>query len=132
MRFLGNAWRHLWAAPNTLLGIVFSTLAIGGRIRLVDGALEAHGPALKWCLRHLAPLRNGVAAITFGHVVLGCDAESLEWTREHERVHVRQYERWGPLFLPAYLLASASALLRGRHAYLDNRFEREARERGGS
>jgi len=67
-----------------------------------------------------------IAAITLGHVVLGCDEATLTRTRRHERVHVRQYERWGPLFIPAYLLASAWLGLRGFNAYLDNPFEVEA------
>jgi hypothetical protein len=46
--------------------------------------------------------------------------------RAHEQVHVRQYERWGPLFVPAYLLSSLVELLRGRRPYRDNWFEREA------
>ena len=41
-------------------------------------------------------------------------------------VHVRQCERWGPLFLPAYGVASLVAWARGKRPYLDNRFEREA------
>jgi hypothetical protein len=61
-------------------------------------------------------------------VVIGRDARALELTRAHERVHVRQYELWGPLFLPAYFAAGAYALVRGRDPYFDNRFEREARE----
>ena len=39
---------------------------------------------------------------------------------------MRQYERWGPFFIPAYLLSSLVQLLRRRDPYLDNRFEREA------
>jgi hypothetical protein len=78
-------------------------------------------------LTHLTVVRGGVAAITFGHVVLGCDGGALEWTRTHERVHVGQYERWGPFFVPAYLAASLWACFRGRHFYLDNVFERQAR-----
>ena len=39
---------------------------------------------------------------------------------------MRQYERWGALFGPAYLLSSLVQLVRGRRPYLDNRFEREA------
>ena len=50
----------------------------------------------------------------------------LDRTRAHELVHVRQYERWGPLFVPAYLLSSAYFLIRGCDPYLDNPFEREA------
>jgi hypothetical protein len=41
-------------------------------------------------------------------------------------VHVRQYERWGPAFLPAYLLSSLLQLLRGRNPYRENHFERQA------
>jgi hypothetical protein len=50
----------------------------------------------------------------------------LDETRAHERVHVAQCERWGPLFVPAYLAAGAWAWARGRHPYFDNPFEREA------
>lgn len=120
--------RYVWAAPATLIGLVLALLALGrGRVAIVDAVVEAHGPLLRWALTHLTPLCGGIAAITFGHVVLARDAESLEWTRSHERVHVRQYERWGVLFLPAYVAASAWALMRGGHVYFDNWFEREAR-----
>jgi hypothetical protein len=64
--------------------------------------------------------------MTLGHTILGRDRESLEVSREHEHVHVRQYERWGPLFIPAYLGSSAWMWLRGRDAYRDNPFEVEA------
>jgi hypothetical protein len=78
-------------------------------------------------LSHLTVVRGGVAAITFGHVVLGRDGDALEWSRAHERVHVTQYERWGPFFLPAYAAASLWALARGGDFYRDNCFERAAR-----
>ena len=65
--------------------------------------------------------------MTLGHVVIGRNACVLELTRAHERVHVRQYECWGPFFLPAYFLASVYAVARHRHPYFDNRFELEAR-----
>jgi hypothetical protein len=60
-------------------------------------------------------------------VILGVDRATLAAVRAHEQVHVRQYERWGVLFVPAYLASSAVQLLRGGRPYLDNRFEREAR-----
>lgn len=120
------AIRVLWALPATLVGLPLAALALaGGRIRVVDGAIEAHGPGLRWILSTCLPVR-GVAAMTLGHIVIGCDARALEFSRAHERVHVRQYERWGPLFLPAYLAASAYAAFRGGHFYRDNCFEREA------
>lgn len=65
-------------------------------------------------------------AITFGHVVL-CVDRIDDATFEHELVHVRQYEMWGPLFVPIYLVASVVARVRGGNGYRDNRFEIAAR-----
>ena len=126
-RATGGLTRYLWASPNTLLGAGLATLAVaGGGFRIVAGVLEAHGPLLRWVLRRFVPLKGGVVAMTLGHVVVGCDARALDETRDHERAHVAQCERWGPWFLPAYLLSSLWALARGGDPYLDNAFEREA------
>ena len=117
--------RYLWAGPTTLLGLVLAfALLRRGHATLIDGVIEAHSPGLRRALTHLIPLAGGADAITLGHVVIGRSAQALEATRAHERVHVRQYELWGPLFVPAYLLAGLYALARGRHPYFDNRFER--------
>ena len=119
---------YLWAAPASALGLLFALLALrGGWIAIRDGVLEVHGPLVQWALTHLTLVRGGVAAITFGHVVLGRDGDALECSRTHERVHVAQYERWGLFFPPAYVAASLWAWFRGRDFYLDNCFEREAR-----
>jgi hypothetical protein len=69
--------------------------------------------------------------MTLGHVVLGCDRDALQWSRRHERVHVRQAEKWGPLFFPAYGIGSLIALIRGKRAYRDNPFEKEAYDIAG-
>ncbi len=116
--------------PNTLVGLLFLPTALqrGSAVQVVDGVLEIHGPMLATMLRHL-PIRGGAAAITFGHVVLGRNQRALDLTRTHERIHVRQCERWGPAFIPAYLLAGAWAGLCGRGAYCGNWFEREAYRR---
>jgi hypothetical protein len=125
---MGSVLAYAWAAPATVLGLLLALLALrGGRVAIRDGVLEAHGPLVRWALTHLTIVRGGVAAITFGHVVLGRDSDALEWSRTHERVHVAQYERWGPFFLPAYVAASLWAFLRGGDFYLDNVFERAAR-----
>ena len=120
--------RYLWAAPTTVIGLMFVPLALlsGGRAQVVDGVLEIYGGLCRFFLRRCTLLRGGASALTLGHVVLGRDRTCLEVTRAHERVHVRQAERWGPLFLPAYAIAALVALLRGGSAYRDNRFEREA------
>lgn len=119
---------YLWAFPVSLLGLVFTGAALltGARARGVNGVLEVHGGGAAFFLRRLVPLRGGAAAMTLGHVVLGRDEGCLERTRPHERAHVRQCERWGMFFIPAYAAASLVAALRGRHYYRDNAFERDA------
>ncbi len=116
----------VWVSPGTLLGLLAGMLglATGGRARRVGPILEFHGGAVTWMLKHCFLV--SAAAMTLGHVVLGQTADDLDACREHELVHVRQYERWGPLFIPAYLAASLWLWLRGRNPYLDNPFEREA------
>lgn len=122
--------RYIWALPASLIGIalVLLVLVSGGRAMVHKGVWEASGG---WFGRRLArgiPFSGPVAAITFGHVVLGdCDL-SLCTTRAHEREHVRQYERWGLLFFPAYLLAGLWAWMKGGHPYRDNVFEVAARK----
>lgn len=110
--------RYLWAAPWSLVGLLLSLLF--RRRSVVRGVVLAEGAA--W------PRRLGwrYRAITFGHVVLAVD-ELDRATIEHELVHVRQYERWGPFFVPLYLLESARARARGGHPYRDNTFEVAAR-----
>lgn len=122
--------RYLWASPNTVLGLVLVALGLvsGGRVRCVGGVIEIDGGAVAWLLRHAVPLGGGARALTLGHVVLGRDPGALDATRAHERIHVRQYERWGPLFLPAYGCWSLAIYVRGGDPYRDNPFEREAFE----
>ncbi|MDQ3331456.1 MAG: hypothetical protein M3552_12510 [Planctomycetota bacterium] len=123
--------KYLWAFfPGTLIGLVCVPLALlgGGKVQVVRGCIEVHGGPVKRLLhRGVRPLGfRGAAAMTLGHVILGVDERCLFRSRDHEHVHVRQYERWGPFFLPAYFAASAIAWCRGQHPYLDNHFEREA------
>ena len=119
---------YLWASPNTLLGILVAGPGwiAGGKARLVSGILEVHGPLPRFLLEWFVPLANGASAITLGHVVIGKSAAALEDCRAHEQVHVRQYERWGPFFIPAYFLASLEAWMRHGDPYRDNRFEKQA------
>lgn len=124
---------YAWSFPNSTIGalLVAVGLSTGGRARVVGGVVEAHGGAVSFFLRRLVPIRGGASAMTLGHVVLGRDAAGLDRTRAHEREHVRQFEVWGPLFVPVYFLASIVALLRGRHYYRDNVFEIAARAGDG-
>jgi hypothetical protein len=113
-----RALRVAWAAPWSLLGLLLAPFFRTRRV--VTGALLCEGAS--W------PRRLGwrYRAITFGHVIL-CVDRADEALLAHELVHVRQYERWGPLFIPAYLVASMWTRARGRRAYADNPFELAAR-----
>jgi len=124
---------YLWALPTTCVGLIFAPLALltGGGVQVVAGVLEVYGGATEFFLRRCTLMKRGAAAMTLGHVVLGRDRFLLDATRAHERVHVRQAEHWGPLFIPAYLLASLFQYLRGRRPYEDNPFEREAYSQAG-
>ena len=119
----------LWALPVTVLGMVVVLMArcSGGEVRRVEGVLEASGGWPAWVLQRGFPFSGPVAAITLGHVVVGLSLEALDATRIHERVHVRQFERWGVLLLVLYPLAGLHAWLRGGCPYRDNVFEQEAR-----
>lgn len=125
-----SSWCYLWASPNSLVGAVIAAcmILLGAQARRVDGVLEVGGGlAGTW----LGPARIALPwrAITLGHVILGIDAAALEASRAHEHVHVRQYEQWGPLFLPAYAASSLWQLACGRRCYRDNWFERQAYDR---
>ncbi len=118
--------KYLWALPNTLLGMVFVPLALvsGGKVHAIQGALEIHGGMAALFLTLCR-----ASGMTIGHVILGKNARILDDVRLHEHVHIRQYERWGILFLPAYFLSSIFVWLRGKHPYYDNPFEKEAFEK---
>lgn len=123
-------WRVLaiaWASPYTLLGLSIGLLGMcrGGRVQRRCGVIEFHSGGVQWFVRHL-PLGESTMAVTLGHTVLAQSAAALDISREHELVHVRQFERWGPFMGPAYLGCSLVLWLRGGRPYLDNPFEREA------
>jgi hypothetical protein len=124
---LGRFLRYLWAAPYTVLGLLLGALALlfGAKWRRHHGVIEVFGGRIGGTLAQLPPA-FGFSAMTLGHVILAVDRSALNQLRFHEHVHVRQYERWGPLFLPAYVLSSLIQLLRGRNPYRENHFERQA------
>lgn len=122
-----RALGYLWAAPCSLAGLLAGAVLLlaGGRAQRVEGVLEIAARAAP------GPTRLRFHAITLGHVILGTDPVTLARLRAHEQVHVRQYERWGPLFFLAYPAASAWLWLRGGRPWRDNPFERQARRDAG-
>jgi hypothetical protein len=119
---------YVWTSPTTMVGLAAGAVALGtgGKARLRRGVIEFHGGFIAWAFRQIGRVAVHPGAMTLGHVILGDNPKFLDVVRDHEQVHVRQAERWGPFFLPAYLAASAYAALRGGDAYRHNWFEREA------
>lgn len=111
----GRLAGYVWAAPLTAAGLLLGALS-GSRPQVRDGVLlftEARGLGgrmLRW---------RGFGAATLGHAVITARAPTERLLR-HELVHVRQAERWGPLFVPLYV----AGLL--RYGYRRNPFERAA------
>jgi hypothetical protein len=128
--FLARAALLLWAAPLTLFGLALAlpVRLRRGRWRVLrghTGAVLVQGPLADWTLRrHPAGAMN---AIALGHVVIATQDGLSPRLLAHELEHVRQAERWGPLFPLLYLASSAWQLLRGRDAYWHNHFEVAAR-----
>ena len=122
-----RAWRAL---PGDLLGrVVMRGCGIGAPTReVVAGDVTAvlvEDPRVgRWFRAHLIP----VQAQTLGHFVLARDAVA-EDVLAHECEHIRQWSRFGPLYLPLYFGAAALAWVKGRRPYWDNAFEAAARGR---
>ncbi len=121
---LRAAWRVL---PGDLIGRAVLRLAHVSVTRrvTVDGVGRvdlAEDPRLG---RWLDAVPRTPTAMTFGRVVLarGSLSDALV---AHEAEHVRQWTALGPLYLPAYLVASAEAVLRRGDSYRANRFETAA------
>lgn len=123
---INRVLRYIWVAPNSLLGLSVGAIGLvsGGTCEVHRACLEFSGGFVTWFLSRLGG--GGVLAMTLGHVIIGQNKHGLCVARDHEQVHVRQYERWGPLFIPAYLGWSLVLWVRGKDAYRDNPFEVEA------
>jgi len=119
--------RYVWVSPYSLVGLLISlpALLLGATARVNDGTLEVAGGRFGlWLARFPRVLRFN--AITIGHVILSQNHALLASVNAHERVHVRQYERWGILFVPLYCCASLVQLVLGHSPHYANCFEREA------
>jgi hypothetical protein len=97
----------------------------GGQIERRNGVVLVTGGQVPFLLRGFRNLSGG-AAMTLGHVIFARDQQCLNKSLNHELVHVRQFERWGPFCLPASWAIALWLRLRGFDPYLDHPFEREA------
>lgn len=117
----------LWPFPWTLLGLAIGLLGCigGGKVAWYKGTIVCWGHWLSRLLQNV-PISGGAAALTLGHTILARSEADMRKIHDHELVHVRQYQRWGVLFVPAYFAASAWLWYLGRDFYRDNPFEKEA------
>ena len=91
----------MWTLPNTVIGMLLGLLTFQVP-RTAPGALVfdrrprgvSAPPLSRIVFRRFT-------AITFGHVILGRAPVDPALLR-HELAHVRQYDRWGPLYMPVY------------------------------
>lgn len=125
MRYVLRTIQYLWAFPWTLVGLVIGLTGVitGGKVQRRGLVLEFHGGAVRWMLQSFP---NHVVAMTIGFTVMGLTDAALDVSRDHEMIHVAQYGRWGPFFIPAYAIGSLFVRLKGGDAYRDNPFEVEA------
>jgi hypothetical protein len=119
----------LWASPYTLLGLLVGLVGLltGGHGGIRGRVIEFYGGGVQWLLQQFF-FGEGAMALTLGHTVLGQTEAALDISRDHELVHVGQFERWGPFMGPAYLGCSLILWLMRRRPYRDNPFERQAFE----
>ncbi len=115
---IAEAWR--W--PNDALGRLAGGIVSGARRRTVDGAEIHEDPAYDRLFR-LVPRHP--RAMTFGSTVIAREPLDVAAVT-HECTHVSQYRRYGPLYLPLYLLGAAWGVARHRDMYLGNPFEAQA------
>ncbi|HEY2803119.1 MAG TPA: hypothetical protein VGJ67_04290 [Actinomycetota bacterium] len=89
----------VWTLPNTLLGLAAGALTFR-RPRVVEGALVFDsGP----CGLTAVMRAFDRAAMTLGYVIVSSEPVEGRLLR-HEQHHIEQYRRWGPFFIPVYLL----------------------------
>jgi hypothetical protein len=122
----------LWASPWSLWGLAIGIggLLTGGSVQRRGRLLEFWGGFLPFFLKYF-PFVAGSPVATFGHVVLGRCPRHLAACRPHQLIHVKQYECWGPLFVPTYIACWAVLWCLGKRPYYDNPFEREAFDKTG-
>ncbi|MGZ5291104.1 MAG: hypothetical protein ACXWDS_03945 [Actinomycetota bacterium] len=110
----------VWTLPNTLLGLVLGAMTFQVP-RLHAGAIVFdRGP------RGVTAVLRAMhrSAMTVGFVILS-SVPVRGRLQAHEWHHVRQYMRWGPLFIPVYLAIGV------RTGYRRHPWERAARVAAG-
>lgn len=118
---------YAWAFPVTLAGLLLCWVSEADLQVLTKDwvfMFVSRGSITRWWFN------KGFTAFTWGAVICLDHDSKLVDTRllKHELRHFQQCRWLGPFAPIAYGLASLVAVLRGRNAYRDNWFERDARD----
>jgi len=109
-----------WTVPNTILGLLLGALTF--QLPRLHGGAIVFDRVPRGLTRALLLLDR--AAMTIGFVIVsGVPVEGH--LLAHERMHIRQYMAWGPLFIPIYLLLAVP------FGYRRHPMERAARRAAG-
>jgi hypothetical protein len=111
----------VWALPTTIVGLVLGLLTFQVP-RIHGGALVFDRRGARGLAAMLAASHRTAMAVGFV-IVSSVPVEGR--LLAHEREHVRQAMRWGPFFIPAYLLLAVP------YGYRRHPMERRARLAAG-
>ncbi|HJS27429.1 MAG TPA: hypothetical protein VJ913_09930 [Actinomycetota bacterium] len=110
----------VWTVPNTVLGLVLGAFTF--QLPRAHGGAFVFDRSPRGLTRLLRAM--GRTAMTVGFVIVA--AVPVEGTLlAHERYHIHQYARWGPFFIPVYLVLAVP------YGYRRHPMERAARRAAG-
>ena len=92
----------LWTLPNTAIGVVLGVFTF--QVPRGAGGVLIFDRSQRGITRLMPRFNRG--AMTVGHVILSSQPV-VGTLLAHEMHHVRQYDRLGPFFIPAYFLLAA-------------------------
>lgn len=110
----------IWTLPNTLLGLALGALTF--QVPRIHGGAIVFDRGPRGVTALLRAMHR--SAMTVGFVILS-SVPVQGRLQAHEGHHIRQYMRWGPLFIPAYLAIGV------RTGYRRHPWERAARIAAG-
>ncbi len=116
----GELLGFFWTLPNTIFGLLLGACTF--QLPRSHGGAIVFDREPRGLTRVLRAMHR--TAMTVGFVIVASvpvEGRLLE----HERHHVRQYTRWGPLFIPVYLLLAIG------FGYRRHPMERSARRAAG-
>ena len=128
----------LWVLPVSILGWIF--MGVMYVLRQVESVNVYPDLSFVWDLDNKGFFYGRISGkwfgFTLGNNIILIDVNDSDRNTRcylHERQHIMQQYAWGIFFFPAYVIESLRLYFfrPEKHSYLDNRFERDAREYAG-